>query len=215
LAAAANGERVLPDLSPAGTPRIALCHTHEWPHADDDTRVAFVRAEQVLADSGLLAPALQLPAVFSELLQAQKEIMAFDLVRSLAHERLQHAAQLSAGLTQLLQEQGMPVTIASHRANLQRAAAARAQIDTVFRDLDALLVPSAIGEAPTLEQTGDPVFGRVWTLLGLPCVHLPFTTGHSGLPVGLQLVGRHGQDRALLRIAKDLLPRLCSGDGRG
>jgi Asp-tRNA(Asn)/Glu-tRNA(Gln) amidotransferase A subunit family amidase len=215
LAAAANGERVMPDLSPAGTPRIALCHTHEWPHADDDTRAAFVRAEQALTDSGVRAPALQLSPLFSGLLQAQKEIMAFDLVRSLAHERLQHAAQLSAGLTQLLQEQGLQIAVASHRANLQLAATARAQIDTVFEELDALLVPSAIGEAPTREQTGDPVFGRVWTLLGLPCIHLPFTTGHSGLPVGLQLVGRHGQDRALLRIAKGLLPLLRSGDELG
>lgn len=210
LAAASNGERALPDLSPAGTPRIAMCETHEWPQAGDDTRAAFGRAEQVLAHSGALARAPQLPPAFSGLLQAQKEIMAFDLARSLAHERLRHAGRLSEGLDQLLR-QGLDIDIDRHRANLALAAASRAEVQSLFGDADALLAPSAIGEAPARDQTGDPVFGRVWTLLGLPCIHLPFSSGQTGLPVGLQLVGRHGQDRTLLRIAKWLLPRL--GDG--
>lgn len=207
FAAAANGARGVPDLATAGMPRIAMCHTHEWPHADADAQAAFVRAEQALAASGMLAPAPPLPAAFSSLLQAQKEIMAFDLARSLAHERLRHADKLSEGLTQLLQ-QGLAIDIDHHRANLQRAAAARAGADTLFADADALLAPSAIGEAPASDQTGDPVFGRVWTLLGLPCIHLPFATGRSGLPVGLQLVGRHGSDRALLVAARQVMERL-------
>ena len=39
------------------------------------------------------------------------------------------------------------------------------------------------------EATGDP-FLRAWTLLGLPCLHLPVGRGRHGLPIGLQLVGR-------------------------
>ncbi len=210
FAAAAQGERVPPDLSPAGAPRIAMCPTHEWPQADDDTRAAFARAEQVLARTGVLAAALPLPTPFSGLLQAQKEIMAFDLARSLAHERLRHPGRLSEWLGQLLR-QGMEIDVDRHRANLHKAAAARAAADSLFGDADAVLAPSAIGEAPAREQTGDPVFGRVWTLLGLPCIHLPFATGRTGLPVGLQLVGRHGDDRALLRMAAWVLPRLKDG----
>jgi Asp-tRNA(Asn)/Glu-tRNA(Gln) amidotransferase A subunit family amidase len=59
-----------------------------------------------------------------------------------------------------------------------------------------------------LEQTGNPVFGRVWTLLGLPCVHLPFAQGQTGMPVGLQVVGRFGDDKNVLRAAKWLMQRL-------
>ena len=36
---------------------------------------------------------------------------------------------------------------------------------------------------------------------GLPAVALPFGTTASGLPVGVQLVGRHWSDRALLDLA--------------
>ena len=50
-----------------------------------------------------------------------------------------------------------------------------------FKDCDVILVPSSIGEAPAgLDGTGDPLFCRSWTLLGLPCVHLPFARGQSG-----------------------------------
>jgi Asp-tRNA(Asn)/Glu-tRNA(Gln) amidotransferase A subunit family amidase len=45
-------------------------------------------------------------------------------------------------------------------------------------------------------------------LLGLPAVHLPFATGRQGLPVGLQLVGRHGEDHRLLAAAHWIFERL-------
>ena len=71
-----------------------------------------------------------------------------------------------------------------------------------MREVDALLTPAAPGEAPAgLAATGDPVFARVWTLLGLPCVNVPGLTGPHGLPVGLQLVGHPGRERDLLRAA--------------
>jgi Asp-tRNA(Asn)/Glu-tRNA(Gln) amidotransferase A subunit family amidase len=41
----------------------------------------------------------------------------------------------------------------------------------------------------------------MWSLLGLPCVHVPFTTGSTGLPVGLQVIGRYGADEQTLQAA--------------
>ena len=208
FAAASTGDRGLLQLGVSHTPRIALCHTHEWPHADDDTQKAFEHAARVLAQAGIAIRELQLPLLFSQLLQAQKEIMAFDLVRSLAHERLRYPHLLSDKLTQVL-NLGQEVAIERHYANLQLAHSARGMVSNAFGAFEVLLAPSAIGEAPpTLEQTGDPVFGRVWTLLGLPCVHLPFFKGSTGMPVGLQVVGRYGEDKVVLRVAKWLMERL-------
>jgi Asp-tRNA(Asn)/Glu-tRNA(Gln) amidotransferase A subunit family amidase len=68
-------------------------------------------------------------------------------------------------------------------------------MDDVFREFDVLLTPSAPGEAPEgLERTGSAVFNRPWTLLGVPCVTVPAGVGPHGLPVGVQLVGRYGDD---------------------
>lgn len=208
FAAASTGDRGLMQLDVSHTPRIALCHTHEWPHADGDTHRAFEHVARALAQAGTAIRELQLPLLFSQLLQAQKEIMAFDMARSLAHERLRHPHLLSEKLTQVLNN-GLEVPIERHYANLQLAHSARGMVSNAFGAFEVLLAPSAIGEAPpTLAQTGDPVFGRVWTLLGLPCVHLPFFRGVTGMPVGLQVVGRHGEDKVVLRVAKWLMERL-------
>jgi len=64
-------------------------------------------------------------------------------------------------------------------------------------------VPAASGEAPArLDMTGDPLFNRTWTLLHLPCVTVPAGRGAAGLPIGVQLVGRFGDDARLLAIAR-------------
>ncbi len=208
FAAAASGDRALLQLDVGGTPRIAMCATHEWPHADVDTRMAMQKAVSRLAHAGVPVRDLQTPMLFSQLLQVQKEMMAYELAQSLAHERLRHADQLSPKLQALLEE-GLRIPAERHWANIQLAYSARAKVSSAFGDSEAWLAPSTTGEAPaTLEQTGDPVFGRVWTLLGLPCVHLPFTSGQTGMPVGLQLVGRYGDDRVVLRIARWLMTRL-------
>jgi len=208
FAAALTEDRALMQLEISSTPRIAICYTHEWEYADADTQKAMQHAAMALAKNGINPRELILPPIFAQLLQAQKEIMAFDLARSLAHERRCHADELSLKIKDLLAS-GDQISLERHHANCQLAHNAKALLFHAFGEHEVLLVPSAIGEAPaTLKETGDPVFGRVWTLLGCPCVHLPFHKGRSGLPVGLQVVGRHGEDRVVLRIAKWLAERL-------
>ena len=85
---------------------------------------------------------------------------------------------------------------------LARVTAARAACDEVFGECDVLLTLTAAGEAPEgLGSTGDPRFARLWTLLGLPAVAVPGLTGSTGLPVGVQLVGRRGADGLVLASA--------------
>jgi len=63
-------------------------------------------------------------------------------------------------------------------------------------------VPAAPGEAPRgLEATGNPVFNRIWTLLHVPAVTVPWTSGPHGLPLGVQVIGRVGDDARALACA--------------
>src|SRR5260370_30460673 len=72
-----------------------------------------------------------------------------------------------------------------------RAAAARAGLDAFFGPCDAVLVPAAPGEAPVgLGNTGNPIFNRMWTLLGVPCAALPAGFAGNAQPNAILLLGR-------------------------
>ena len=189
-------------------PRLGLCRTPDWPAADADTQRAWGQATAALAPHVARMADVALPGELPDLTALQKAVMAFEMARALSHERVRHRDRLSERLQALLDD-GLAISGAEHVANLARTAAAQRCIDTLFDRFDVLLAPSATGEAPAgIDATGDPLFCRGWTLLGLPCVHLPFATGEHGLPIGLQLVGRWGQDHHLLATAQWLHERL-------
>ena len=75
-------------------------------------------------------------------------------------------------------------------------------VDRIFDHCEALLTPSARGEAEPGDTAGSAVFNAIWTAMRLPCVTLPSSRGANELPVGLQLVGRSGRDRELLGLAR-------------
>ena len=76
---------------------------------------------------------------------------------------------------------------------------------------------AAVGEAPAgLDSTGDPRCCTLWSLLGLPALSVPGLTGSSGLPIGVQLVGRPGDDARVLAAGAWLaarMPRPAVPDG--
>lgn len=72
----------------------------------------------------------------------------------------------------------------------------------LFLDHDVLITLSAPGEATRLEEgPGSGAMSMPWSLCGLPTVSLPLLRGADGLPIGVQLIGRQGGDRSLLRAA--------------
>ena len=48
------------------------------------------------------------------------------------------------------------------------------------------------------------VFTSVWNVTGLPALSLPLHQAPSGLPVGVQLVGRPFAEATLLQVARQL-----------
>jgi Asp-tRNA(Asn)/Glu-tRNA(Gln) amidotransferase A subunit family amidase len=209
LGAALTGDMRMADpgtYTLTNAPRIGLCQTPEWDQTDSDTQQAWAQAEKALHGFGA---ACALPTGLDNLVTVQKAVQAYETARSLSHERLHHHSQLSAPLQALLAH-GMSISGEAHAQNLQTTANARSQAATLFNDFDVLLSPSSISEAPplTLSTTGDPLFCRTWTLLGLPCIHLPFARGKNGLPIGLQLVGAYGDDHRLLAAAHWVHARL-------
>ena len=72
---------------------------------------------------------------------------------------------------------------------LDSLAALRPKIDELAGQFDAIVTPSAPGEAPMgLDNTGDARFCAMWTILHVPVLNIPGFASDHGMPVGLSLV---------------------------
>lgn len=188
-------------VSPLSRLRLSASRTHEATHLDAGGQLTWDTGLDRLTAAGLSLRHLDLPDSLAGLCEAQKTVMAWEAARSLERERRECADQLSPAIRALL-DTGDSMPESRYREAQALAEAGGQQVAVLMEGLDALVVPAAPGEAPAgLAATGDPVFSRVWTLLGLPCVNVPGLLGPSGLPVGLQLVGHPHQERRLLSVA--------------
>jgi amidase len=184
-----------------GDLRVGICRTYEWPHAQPEMVDAAEATARRLAAAGARVKDVTLPPAFAGMVEAQIDIMFAQQAQSLAFERLSHWDQISERLQGILTA-GMKVTPERFDAAVALAADCRGELVSVFADYDVLLAPSAPGAAPDgLGMTGDPIFNRMWTLLGTPCVNLPVAVSADGLPVGMQVVGPLGSDARTLRAA--------------
>jgi Asp-tRNA(Asn)/Glu-tRNA(Gln) amidotransferase A subunit family amidase len=182
-------------------PRIGLCRTPRWGDADAATHAAIERVAAQLARAGARVAEFELPEGSAELFDEHGTIMNYESARALAWEYENHRGEISSSLLPRLEE-GWKHTRDAYDAARRLARDCRRRLAGRMNDCDFLLTPSAPGEAPaTLKSTGDSVFNRVWTLLGVPCVTLPCGPGPHGLPLGVQLVGRSEEDSALLAWA--------------
>lgn len=89
------------------------------------------------------------------------------------------------------------------------------QLNTLFEEIDVLIIPTTPGVAPrcdadetTLANDRNALLAltAIAGLAGLPQLHLPLFTLHNA-PCGLSLVGKKGNDLALLALAKKLTTR--------
>ena len=184
----------------ASPPRFGLCRTPWWDRADASSKIA-VEAAAAFADAGAEVRDVALPDGFARLEDANKTIMMYEGRRALAHEYNRHEDKLSDRLKAQMAT-GAKTGYADYAGAIRCAHRCRVQFEDVMEGVDALIAPSAPGEAPLgYETTGDATFNRPWTTIGTPCVTLPGHVGPLGLPVGVQLVGRFGADDALLSVA--------------
>lgn len=136
-----------------------------------------------------------------ELVAVQARIHEFEICQHLAETFDAHWDELSDTLKPVL-TRGKQISLDEYNDALAVKKSAESFFDDFFLEFDAIIAPSAAGEAPKFGNgTGDPIFCTLWTLAGLPCVTLPLLVGETGLPIGVQLIGAANKDDRLLRTA--------------
>ena len=188
-----------------GDPSLVLVYSPLWPHAEKDTVDAFTKLAQML---GSRANILSLPPAFDDSVEIHREIMEFDVARRFGACRDLNGDEMSDQLRAMI-DRGRRISKPDYERALNQAVKLRCLLDELFNEVDAFLTPATTAEAPVFgPYTGSPVFCTLWTLCGLPAISLPLFKGSNGLPLGIQIVGRHGQDATLLRVAKWLYSHL-------
>jgi Asp-tRNA(Asn)/Glu-tRNA(Gln) amidotransferase A subunit family amidase len=160
------------------------------------------RVTVALGRAGAAVSLRELPEGIGALTAAHSVVMNNESARALGWELATAREQISEGLRERL-EFGLWRSEVEVAQGYAVFAAAQAAFPAAMEGLDVLVTPSAPGQAPKgLEWTGDLAFNFIWTSLHVPCVTVPAGEGPDGLPLGIQVVGRLGEDRAVLAWAQ-------------
>ena len=201
-AAAVIGDRDLRvDGRTPASPRIAVLRAQPWPSASGDMAAALDSAARSASAAMARVKDVQLPPVVSAAFRAHTIIQGYEAVRSLAFEYDRHKEQLGKSLRALL-DGAMAISADAYDDARRTASQARRALSDLMNEFDVILSPSAPGAAPKgLSATGSSTFNRLWTLMGSPCVNVPGLADPNGMPLGMQVIGRFGADRATLEAA--------------
>jgi Asp-tRNA(Asn)/Glu-tRNA(Gln) amidotransferase A subunit family amidase len=188
------------DRGTPAAPRIALVRTHLWPQASAAMQAALEAAARAAQSAGATVTELALPPILQDAERLHRTIQDYEAFRALAYEYDHHRDAIAEGLRQQL-DHAAAISAADYDTARGVAKRARAALVDWMRGYDVILTPSAPGAAPPgLSSTGDPMFNRLWTQMGTPCVNVPVLR-EDELPLGLQIIGRFGRDRGALEAA--------------
>lgn len=191
-----------PENRPGRAPRLGLTLGPTPDIAAPETLALMERAAAAARAGGAEVVPLDLPAPVLRAAELHPWLMNMETAQALAWELMEARALLSPVLRERM-EWAMGFPPARLEEARAAAAAGREAFAAATSGLDAVLTPSAPGEAPEgLAWTGDAAFNLLWTTLWGPNVTIPAGTGPKGLPLGVQLVGRIGEDAALLSWAR-------------
>lgn len=205
--------RPRPQMQAGSTAEVGVEPDLVWfeaPYNDRLSEDARAGLDEVVDALGARVERVTISENMFNLVDVQRIIHEYEICHHLDKEFTDNWDQLSTSLQPIV-ERGRQISDAQYEDALEVMASGKTYFDEFFHDYDAIIAPSAAGEAPKFGNgTGDPVFCTIWTLCGLPTVNLPLLVGENGLPVGVQLIGSIEEDDRLLRTANWMLNTLQS-----
>lgn len=187
---------------------IGLCQSPVWEQANTATQDTLWEAGSRLRAAGVKTKSIDLPLEFKEIPEAVVTMMRGDA-------RVAFLAEYQTSLDMLHSD--FKKDVENHwriepeilTNAYDTAAICRSGFSDMFKDVDALLTPSAPGEAVKFEEGhGDPIFNVIWSALHAPVINIPGLVGPNDLPIGLSLVGPRYSDALILSVSQVISPIL-------
>jgi Asp-tRNA(Asn)/Glu-tRNA(Gln) amidotransferase A subunit family amidase len=192
-----------PIAEPGRAPRIGIYRPRAWDQVEPATRTLVEAAARDLATAGADVRDVALPAEFAGLDEAHRWISSFEFARTFTWEIAHHWSEISETLRNGRLADGLACSFERYLEMQQLAEACRRRFDASWHDIDVMITAAAFGEAPLGQNTfaGAPLY-MMSTVLHVPSLSLPVFKGPNGMPVGLQILARRHDDRALFGLAR-------------
>lgn len=185
----------------ARKPMVGLCRTPQWDQAGPGTKRVLESAFEKLRAAGASTFEVVCPPSWGQLVETHRRFMLREMPAIFEPIIALHGDKISKGFKDQVEE-GASVSAIEAAALAQAIADRRGDFARMIGRGEIWITPAAPDEAPEgIERTGDPLFNRLWTLLGGPLMSLPAGTGAKGLPIGVQLIGAPGMDDDLIDAA--------------
>ena len=196
-----TGRSEFSGIAPAKAPRIGVVRQEfagaVEPAAEEGLQAAIKAAEK----AGASIKTIDLPETVQEAWRVHPIIQDFEAHRALAWEFDERHDEIAPLLRASL-DATVGLTPKNYDEARRIARRGRRELSELFEGFDVLLTYSAPGTPPAKElaSTGDPRYNRLWTLMGNPCVNVPVLKV-GGLPIGVQVIARFGNDPVALSTA--------------
>ena len=193
----------MPVEKPAASPPVRLGIVREFFYgkATSEARSVIDNLADKLRHAGFRIEEVSLPDIFEAAQAALRVIVRSEAAAN--HEELYRKYRDTYGTKiRALVETGMLLDAAAYLRARRIRRKYQFEMARILEKFDAIITPAAIGTAPDLSSTGDPVMNSPWTLADVPIVTLPCALGESGLPLGVQLSAAPLQEGSLLGVAK-------------
>ena len=188
----------LPPLTISDQPRIAIARRYFCDELDDSVASAI---------ANLTYPEIELPVSSTTMGRVFDPIFSFEMWGRFGADWRTNPGSFSKGLAGFFSSPRP--SIAEYEDSLAALKDYQAAVDKLFDAVDVILTPTVPLTAPPIAGRidGMKILRNVWPFnaAGTQAISIPLAGGTSaprGLPVGLQLIARRGNDDKLLQIAR-------------
>jgi len=197
---------------PARGLRVAWSPNLGFAHVDAETGSLAEAAAKTLETLGCRLEA-ENPPVEIDLFETADPVRNADKYAAWGHLLRNRADDLTSYVRSVL-ERGSRVTGEEYSNSLRELERLNARMADFFERYDLLATPTTSVPAYPVRQPPETIDGFevphyasttlltiLWNLTGQPAASLPCGFTQNGLPVGLQIIGRRGDDLAVLRAS--------------
>jgi Asp-tRNA(Asn)/Glu-tRNA(Gln) amidotransferase A subunit family amidase len=186
------------DAAAPSTPRIIDALDYRTDLSGPQVCAAIDRALGVLAGAGATRTKRALPSLVERAEENWHAIAAYEA--SAVLPPLVESVSGYPRIEKLIADGQLQDAVCYRRARELRSQIV-GELGNVLSECDAVVLPAA-GEVPKFGAMGDAHFLRTWSLGGFPSISIPVGFDAAGMPIGMQIVAKHGDDLALLALAR-------------